>query len=120
VAVLPHGGIIPAKHRTADELRRDLTWSTCFCRLARSIPRIYLEADKKVERNAISSSFWHGKIGQSKYHGMDLPDNFSHPKAADGFTLAHRDEGIRKFWIEHCIACRRLANISERNWGRLL
>src|SRR5262249_22341746 len=32
----------------------------------------------------------------------------AHPKAADGFTLAHADEGIRKFWVEHGIACRRI------------
>jgi L-rhamnose isomerase len=26
--------------------------------------------------------------------------------ADDGFTLSHVDDGIRAFWIEHCIACR--------------
>src|SRR4029079_18401865 len=31
-----------------------------------------------------------------------------HPKAADGFTLAHRDSGIRSFWVEHGIACRKI------------
>ncbi len=28
--------------------------------------------------------------------------------AAGGFTLASYDEGIRHFWIEHCIACREI------------
>ena len=28
------------------------------------------------------------------------PTCFSHPKAADGFTLSHADKGIRQFWIE--------------------
>jgi L-rhamnose isomerase len=41
---------------------------------------------------------------------------FSHPKAADGFTLASRDDGIRRFWVEHGIACRK---IGER-FGRAL
>jgi L-rhamnose isomerase len=31
---------------------------------------------------------------------------FSHPKAESGFTLSSADEGVRKFWIEHAIACR--------------
>ncbi|MEA2632224.1 MAG: L-rhamnose isomerase, partial [Chloroflexota bacterium] len=31
-----------------------------------------------------------------------------HPKAADGLTLSHPDEGIRRFWIDHGIACRRI------------
>ena len=41
--------------------------------------------------------------------GMDFnPTYFAHPKAADGLTLAHPDPGIRKFWIEHGIVCRRI------------
>ncbi len=40
---------------------------------------------------------------------MDFnPTFFAHPKAADGFTLAHSDAGIRQFWIEHGIACRQI------------
>src|SRR5262249_1428692 len=33
---------------------------------------------------------------------------FAHPLAADGYTLAHPDPGIRRFWIDHGIACRRI------------
>lgn len=29
--------------------------------------------------------------------------------SASGFTLSHRDQAVRQFWIEHCIACRRIA-----------
>ncbi|MEZ6077206.1 MAG: L-rhamnose isomerase [Pirellulaceae bacterium] len=32
-----------------------------------------------------------------------------HPKADDGYTLAHADAGIRRFWIDHGIACRKIA-----------
>jgi L-rhamnose isomerase len=40
---------------------------------------------------------------------MDFnPTFFSHPKAASGFTLSSRDEGIRKYWVEHGMACRRI------------
>ena len=40
---------------------------------------------------------------------MDFnPSFFSHPKAADGFTLASRDAGIRKFWINHGKVCRKI------------
>jgi L-rhamnose isomerase len=42
---------------------------------------------------------------------------FSHPKAADGFTLAHRDEGIRRFWVEHGIACRKIGEAFGRRLG---
>lgn len=41
--------------------------------------------------------------------GIDFnPTSFSHPKAEDGFTLSHQDAGIRQFWIDHCIACRKI------------
>src|SRR5439155_17362422 len=41
--------------------------------------------------------------------GLDFnPTFFSHPKAADGFTLSHRDRDIRQFWIGHGIACRKI------------
>jgi L-rhamnose isomerase len=45
------------------------------------------------------------------------PTFFSHPKAADGFTLSHRDEGIRRFWVEHGIACRKIGEAFGRRQG---
>jgi L-rhamnose isomerase len=49
---------------------------------------------------------------------MDFNETyFSHPKAADGFTLAHADKGIRDFWIEHGIACRRIGAEMGRQLG---
>jgi L-rhamnose isomerase len=41
--------------------------------------------------------------------GLDFNGTFfSHPKAANGFTLASQDEGVRRFWIEHGTACRKI------------
>ena len=31
------------------------------------------------------------------------------PLAADGWTLAHPDPGVRRFWVDHGAACRRVA-----------
>jgi L-rhamnose isomerase len=42
---------------------------------------------------------------------------FSHPKAADGFTLSSADEGVRKFWVEHGIACRRIGAYMGQELG---
>ena len=42
--------------------------------------------------------------------GIDFnPTYFSHPLSADGFTLSNRDPGVRKFWVNHGIATRRIA-----------
>ena len=46
---------------------------------------------------------------KAKQFGIDFnPTSFSHPKAEDGFTLSHQDLGVRQFWIDHCIACRKI------------
>ena len=45
---------------------------------------------------------------------------FSHPLAADGYTLAHPDPGIRRFWVEHGIASRHIAADMGRAQGEPL
>src|SRR5205814_7217063 len=75
---------------------------------------------KKVERNKIGPEHFPRWIDWAKANkiGMDFnPTCFSHSKAADGFTLAHRDEGIRRFWVEHCIACRKIGEHFGRELG---
>ncbi len=107
-------GNYPGKARTADELRADIDKSLSL------IPgkhRVNLHAcygefgGKKVDRNEIQPKHFEDWIGWAKQKqlGMDFnPTCFSHPKAADGFTLSHSDTGIRDFWIEHCIASREI------------
>ena len=115
-------GNYPGKARTAKELRQDLdvVYSLLpgFHRL--SLHAIYLETDQKVERNAIEPrhfSTWKD-WAKEKGHGIDFnPTCFSHPLSADGFTLAHRDETIRQFWVEHCIASRKIGEYFGKELG---
>ncbi len=106
-------GNYPGKARTADELRSDLdlVYSLLPGSHRLSLHAIYLEADKKIERNKIEPrhfSAWKDWAKMNR-HGLDFnPTCFSHPLSADGFTLAHRDAGVRQFWIEHCIASRKI------------
>jgi L-rhamnose isomerase len=106
-------GNYPGKARSAVELRQDLdkAYSLIPGRHRLNLHAIYLETDKKVPRNEIEPHHFAGWVDWAKEHdhGIDFnPTCFSHPLADDGFTLAHQDEGIRKFWIEHCIACRKV------------
>jgi L-rhamnose isomerase len=82
---------------------------------------IYAETGgKKVERNNLQPEHFSAWIdwAKAKQHGLDFnPTCFSHPKAAEGMTLASYDEGIRKFWIEHCIACRKIGERIGRELG---
>jgi len=115
-------GNFPGKARNADELRRDLdvVYSLLPGSHRLNLHAIYLEADKKIERNKIEPhhfSAWKD-WAKANGHGMDFnPTCFSHPKSADGFTLAHRDAGIRQFWVEHCIACRKIGEFFGRELG---
>lgn len=115
-------GNYPGKARTAAELRSDL--DVAYRLLPGShrlnLHAIYLEADQKVERNAIEPrhfSAWKD-WAKANGHGIDFNSTcFSHPKSADGFTLAHPDEGIRQFWIEHCIASRKIGEYFGKELG---
>ncbi len=107
-------GSYPGKARTADELRRDLEMALT---LIPDTHRVNLHASyaetagQRVERTALRPEHFRGWIDWARAHrlGLDFnPTFFAHPKADDGFTLAHRDEGIRRFWIDHGIVCRRI------------
>jgi len=115
-------GNYPGKARTADELRSDLelVYSLLPGSHRLNLHAIYLEAEGKVERNEIEPrhfSAWKD-WAKANGHGVDFnPTCFSHPKSADGFTLAHRDEGVRQYWIEHCIASRKVGEYFGRALG---
>lgn len=115
-------GNYPGKARNADELRKDL--DVVYKLLPGShrlnLHAIYLEADKKIERNKIEPrhfSAWKDWAKANK-HGIDFnPTCFSHSLAADGFTLAHRDKAIRQYWIEHCVASRKIGDYFGKELG---
>ncbi len=115
-------GNYPGKARSADELRRDL--DVAYRLLPGShrlnLHAIYLESDKPVERNAIEPKHFSAWLdwAKEKGHGVDFnPTCFSHPLANDGFTLSHRDPAIRQFWIEHCIASRKIGDYFGKELG---
>ncbi|HOW17693.1 MAG TPA: L-rhamnose isomerase [Phycisphaerae bacterium] len=115
-------GNYPGRARTADELRADLevAYGMIPGKHRLNLHAIYLEAPKRIERNAIGPEHFANWVSWAKgrLHGMDFnPTYFSHPKAADGFTLSHPDEGIRKFWVEHGIACRKIGESFGRQLG---
>lgn len=117
-------GNYPGKARTPDELRADLEKALSL------IPgkhRLNLHAfygefgGKKVDRDEISVEHFKNWIAWAKEQrlGLDFnPTCFSHPKAADGFTLSHSDKGIRQFWIEHCRRSREIGAAIGKALGK--
>ena len=127
-AELSGGGIqatgnYPGKARTIDELRGDLEKALSLIpgRHRLNLHACYLDnGGVFVDRNEIEPGHFQSWIDWAKANrlGLDFnPTFFSHKKAADGFTLSHEDTGIRAFWIEHGIACRRIGAEMGRQLG---
>lgn len=117
-------GNYPGKARTPDELRGDLekAFSLLPGKHRLNLHAFYGEfGGKKVDRDEIAPEHFAAWIGWAKENGLGLdfnPTCFSHPKASDGFTLSHRDLGIRQFWIEHCIRSREIGAAMGKALGK--
>jgi len=116
-------GHYPGKARTPEELRADLDMALSLVpgKHRLNLHAMYAETGgRRVERNELRPEHFRRWIDWARGQGMGMdfnPSYFSHPKAADGFTLAHSDPGIRRFWIEHGIACRQIGAAMGRELG---
>lgn len=116
-------GAYPGKARTPGELRMDLekVYSLLPGKHRLSLHASYLEAGgRKVDRNEVGPEHFAGWVAWAKERGLGLDFNqtfFAHPLAASNFTLAHYDERIRQFWVDHAIACRRIGESMGRELG---
>ncbi len=109
-------GDYPGRARNFEELKAD------FLKAASLIPgkkRINLHAcyavfepGEWVDRDRQEYRHFVPWVEFAKEHGFGIdfnPTCFSHPMVKDGLTLSSPDETVRKFWIDHCINCRRIA-----------
>ena len=115
-------GNYPGRARNVQELRDDLEMALSLApgRNRVNLHAIYLEAEGPVERDAIQPAHFKGWVDWARKHGFGLdfnPTCFSHPKSAQGLTLCHPDAAIRKFWIDHCIASRRISEYMGKELG---
>jgi L-rhamnose isomerase len=117
-------GNYPGRARTPDELRADAAKALS---LIPGTHRFNLHAfygefrGRRVDRDEIAPEHFAGWIEWARSLGIGLdfnPTFFSHPKAADNFTLAHANPDIRAFWIRHGIACRRIGEAMGAALGR--
>ena len=109
-------GNYPGRARTFEQLKAD------FAQAIALIPgrkRINLHAcyavfpqGQWVDRDRITYEQFAPWVAYAKEQGVGIdfnPTCFSHPMVKDGLTLSSPDEAVRRFWIDHCIACRRIA-----------
>ena len=112
-------GNYPGRARSAEELRADLDLALTLIPGAKrvNLHAIYLETDTPIERDAIEPKHFQGWIDWAKSRNLGLdfnPTCFSHPKSAQNLTLSHPDAAIRQFWIDHCIASRKISDAMGR------
>ncbi|MEG2595551.1 MAG: L-rhamnose isomerase [Ruthenibacterium sp.] len=110
-------GNYPGKARNFEELKADFQAAT---KLIPGKKRINLHAcyavftaeNPWVDRDKIEYKHFAPWVEFAKENdfGIDFnPTCFSHDMVKDGLTLSAPDANVRKFWIDHCIAARRVA-----------
>lgn len=116
-------GNYPGRARTPEELRADLdkalAWIPGKHRL--NLHAIYAETEgKSVERDKLGPEHFQAWIDWAKARGIGMdfnPTFFAHPLADLGFTLSSKDEKVRRFWIRHALACRKIAEHMGKSLG---
>jgi L-rhamnose isomerase len=119
-AALTSGGIqvtghYPGRARNLDELRADLDQVRALVpgRHRLNLHAIYGDySGQKADRDTIGPQHFASWMDWASERGMALDFNatlFSHPLAADGYTLSHSRSDVRAFWVEHVKRCREIA-----------
>ncbi|MDN7242125.1 L-rhamnose isomerase [Planococcus sp. N028] len=116
-------GNYPGKASTPEELRKDIEKALSLIpgKHRVNLHAIYAETDGEVvERDQLQPKHFEKWVAWAKQLGLGLdfnPTLFSHQKAAGGLTLSHPDPEIRKFWVDHCIASRKIGEYFGKELG---
>jgi L-rhamnose isomerase len=116
-------GNYPGKARTIGQMRADLekVLSLLPGRQRLNLHAIYGDfKGERIDRDQIEVKHFQSWIDWCKTKGIGMDFNascFSHPKAADGFTLSSKNEETRKFWVEHVKRCRAISSEIGKQLG---
>lgn len=115
-------GNYPGRARNIDELRQDIGFVKSLLAGTQRLNLHEIYGDfggKFVDRDEVGPEHFQSWIQWAAEMGMKLDFNttsFSHPKSGD-LSIANPDPEIRKFWIEHCKRCRRIADAMGKAQG---
>ncbi len=117
-------GNYPGRARNFEELKADLAFAFSLMpgkkRLNLHANYAVLNGDK-VDRNEYAPKHFAPWVEFAKEQGLDgidfNPTMFSHKNMKDGLSLSSPDESIRKFWVEHCRACLKIAEYFADEMG---
>jgi len=113
----------PGAATTADELRADLdkAFSMIPGKHKLNLHAKYADTEENVDFDELEPRHFENWVSWAKKNGYGLdfnPTCFSHPKSDSGFTLSNADEDIRKFWVKHCIASRKIGEYFGKELGQ--
>ncbi|MCL2838876.1 MAG: L-rhamnose isomerase [Oscillospiraceae bacterium] len=113
----------PGAATTADELRADLdkAFSMIPGKHKLNLHAKYADTEENVDFDELEPKHFENWVSWAKKNGYGLdfnPTCFSHPKSDSGFTLSNADEDIRKFWVKHCIASRKIGEHFGKELGQ--
>lgn len=116
-------GDYPGAARTPDQLRQDIEKALSLIPGNHKINlhAIYLDTDEAVDLNQIEPRHFEKWANWANEQGVGLdfnPTFFSHPMMKDGMTLAHPDQEVRDYWIEHGKRSRKIAEYLGKETGQ--
>lgn len=116
-------GNYPGKAETVEQLRADIEKALSLIpgKHKLNLHAIYADTDEKVDLDKLEPKHFASWVEWAKKNDMGLdfnPTCFSHPMADTGFTISSADAKIRKFWIDHCIACRKIGEYFAKELGQ--
>lgn len=117
-------GNYPGRARTPEELMADIDKVLSLVpgkhRINLHASYAIFEEGEAVDRDKIEPKHFKKWVEFAKARGLGLdfnPTCFSHPMVKNGLTLSSPDDGVRKFWIDHCKACRKIAEYFAKELG---
>lgn len=116
-------GDYPGAAHTPEQLRQDIekAFSLIPGKHKLNLHAIYLDTDEPVDLNEIEPKHFEkwAKWANEQGVGLDFnPTFFSHTMMKDGMTLAHPDQDVRDFWIEHGKRSRKIAEYLGKETGQ--
>lgn len=115
-------GNYPGKAGTPQELMADIeeVLSLLPGKYKINLHAIYAITDGTVDRDKLEPKHFEKWVEFAKKNGLGLdinPTLFSHPLASNSLTLSNPDEKIRRFWIDHCKAMRKIGAYFGKELG---
>jgi len=111
-------GNYPGRARNHEELMDDIAEALSYIpgKHRLNLHASYAITDGNDDRDKLEPKHFSKWVEFAKKHSLALdfnPTYFSHPKAEKG-TLSSYDDATRKFWIDHGIACLKIAEYFAR------